>query len=123
MVRIKDTPVLRRIFRGLCTKPVGRTLIAGTIGVLVGVECLISRRKPVPAPPANPNPVLPRSNYLKVYRTKSELGYVYWVVQGFGSYKCFVLHDSWREAIADAEHRMRGPSVPDEQFATAGSRT
>lgn len=121
--------MLWRIFRGLCMNPAGRTLVAGTIGVLAGVECLLSSRSQARLrerahqPPVKAPAVSTRADYLKIYRTKSELGYVYWVLQGFGRYKCFVLLDSWREAIAEAEQRARGESVSDDQLVTAGSHT
>lgn len=41
-----------------------------------------------------------------IKRTKSEVGYVYWILEGFGSYKCFVLCDSWEEAVAQAKARL-----------------
>lgn len=126
--------MFRSIFRGLCANLAGRMLVAGTIGVLTGVECLMSTRprasrpKPVrsPAPRIDVNVSAPmvasRADYLKIYRTKSELGYTYWVLQGFGCYKCFVLFDSWREATADAANRVREMAVPDNQLAMAVSR-
>jgi hypothetical protein len=41
-----------------------------------------------------------------IRRTKSELGYVYWVLQGFGKYSCYTLYDSWEEAIEGAKARI-----------------
>ena len=34
---------------------------------------------------------------------KSEVGYIYWILEGHGKYKCFVLCDSWEEAIEQAK--------------------
>ena len=41
-----------------------------------------------------------------IKRTKSEVGYVYWILEGYGKYKCFVLCDSWDEAVAQAKAKM-----------------
>ncbi len=46
-----------------------------------------------------------RRNYFSIRRTKSELGYVFWVLHGHGEFQCFVLFDSWREAIEEAIRR------------------
>ena len=136
--------MLRQLLRGLCTKSAGRSLVAGTIGVLVGVEYLMSSRartsefrmrqmEPVERraepvqPPASAPAVAQRTNCLRIYRTKSELGYTYWVLQGFGCHQCFLLFDSWHEAMAEADRRRRVASAPapvfEEQLAIAVSHT
>ena len=47
-----------------------------------------------------------RRDYFSIRRTKSELGYVYWVLQGYGEFQCFVLFDTWKEAAAEASRRV-----------------
>ncbi len=109
---------LGRLLRGLFRGPGGLVLVAGAVGVLVGVEYWISsgttrrarsatksRRIPPPAPALRPVTVL-RTDYFKIRQTRSEIGYVYWILQGFGKYRCFVLFDTWREAMDDASLRL-----------------
>ena len=95
----------------------GIHLIAGAVGVLAGLQCLLSPRGKLPstANPVQPRPApgrtLPqaaekRRDYFSIRRTKSEFGYVYWVLQGFGEFQCFVLYDTWREAMEEASRRV-----------------
>jgi len=41
-----------------------------------------------------------------IKRTKSEVGYVYWILEGYGKYKCFILCDTWDEAVAQAKTKL-----------------
>ena len=41
-----------------------------------------------------------------IRRTRSELGYTYWVLQGHGKYNGFTLFDTWQEAIDEAQRRI-----------------
>lgn len=70
-------------------------IAAGVAGALVG---LLAR----PKQPAR---------CFSIKRTKSELGYTFWILQGFGRHKCFILCDTWQEAIEEANQRLRGVSV------------
>lgn len=104
------------------------------VGVLAGVEVLLSNQNrrprrskrrvesnktpaiadapalpaaettPVEAPPLGPKKDTERNFSIK--RTKSEVGYVYWILEGYGKYKCFILCDSWDEAVAQAQAKM-----------------
>ena len=87
-------------------------MIAGAVGVLTGVEHMLSARqsgKPrKPRAEAAPSAVpAVRSCCFKIRQTRSEVGYVYWVLQGFGKHRCYVLHDTWQEAMDDAAARMK----------------
>lgn len=94
----------------------GIRLIAGAVGVLAGLQhllCAKDRAECDGEPLAAAIPVSPaeradktRRNYFSIRRTKSELGYVYWVLHGHGEFQCFVLFDSWREAIDEAIRRV-----------------
>jgi hypothetical protein len=100
--------------------------IAGAVGVLAGLQYLLSSKGKIPSPvnPVQPRPVPGRSvpetagrerDFFSIRRTKSEFGYVYWVLQGFGVFQCFVLYDTWREAMDEAYRRVSGyrlESVP-----------
>jgi hypothetical protein len=98
--------MLRRVFRGLCKSSNGLTLVAGAIGVLTGFERLMGGcARPRPDLPVRP--LAPRTGYFDIKRTRSELGYTYWVLHGFGQYRCFVLFDTWREAMDEAVVRVR----------------
>lgn len=103
--------MLRHLFRGLCTRTSGRVLVAGAIGVLAGVEHLMSSRPKgirISQLAAKPQVEVPpvRSNYFQIRRTVSELGYKYWVLQGFGTYQSFALFDTWQEAMDAAMDRL-----------------
>lgn len=95
----------------------GRHLIAGAVGVLAGLQHLLSpkariksRRDTLRARPVPPQSGLElpqtKRDYFSIRRTKSELGYVYWVLHGHGEFQCFVLFDTWREAIDEGLHRV-----------------
>jgi hypothetical protein len=94
---------------------------AGVVGVLAGVERLLQNSVPARAPevkqpatvedvPATEEPVAAESlkteRHFSIKRTKSEVGYVYWILEGYGKYKCFVLCDSWDEAVAQAKAKL-----------------
>ena len=93
---------------GLCRDRRGLVVIAGAIGVLRGVECLFSTRQVDPRAgepkPAPPEPV--RQARIKITRTKSELGYVYWVVREVGGDPSYTLFDTWQEAMDEASRRL-----------------
>jgi hypothetical protein len=96
------------------------------VGVLAGVEVLLSspsrrpRRskqvleseEPPPVPETRPveaAAAIPKKGAernFSIKRTKSEVGYVYWILEGYGKYKCFILCDSWDEAVAQAQAKM-----------------
>ena|SRR5437764_6402593 len=93
-------------------------LLAGAVGVLAGLRHLLFAKDRVerdgelsaPASAASIRTAEPagekRRNYFSIRRTKSELGYVYWVLQGHGEFQCFVLFDTWREAVDEALCRV-----------------
>jgi len=100
--------MLGHFVRGLCRNSSGRGLVACAIGVLTGVECLLATQSAPAAAPGPSVPVaraLPRIDYFQIRRTRFELGYTYWVLQGFGCYRGFTLFDTWQEAIEEAEAR------------------
>jgi hypothetical protein len=99
---------MRRILSNLMTATGVLALAVGVIGVAVGVERVLTRRRTRTKPATNPPAALQRSFSIK--RTKSEIGYVYWILQGYGKHKCFVLCDSWQEAIDEARLRLQGDS-------------
>ncbi len=114
--------MLRYVLRGLRRNSSGLTLIAGAIGVLTGVERLMSTRvKTIVREVPRPEPVLetavPRTDYFKISRTQSELGYTYWVLQGFGRFRSFALFDTWQEAVEEAARRTECREVRQEEFA------
>jgi hypothetical protein len=65
-------------------------IAAGVTGALVGL--LARPKKP--------------ARCFSIKRTKSELGYTFWILQGFGRHKCFILCDTWQEAIEEANRRL-----------------
>ena len=100
----------------------GIRLFAGAIGVLAGLQHLLSSKDRTkctgePAIAENAVPIRGaesvgnRRHYFSIRRTKSELGYVYWVLQGYGEFQCFVLFDTWREAIEEATARVSASTL------------
>lgn len=117
--------MLRNIFNGICHKGGGRVLVASAVGVLAGVEHLMSSRNKSVSPRRAKQAASPvavrRQKCFSIRRTRSELGYTYWVVQGFGSHSCFVLCDTWQEAMDEAAARLRTHAVSDRQLVPAGA--
>jgi len=54
-----------------------------------------------------------------IKRTKSEVGYVYWILEGFGKHKCFVLCDTWEEAMEQAKTRLDSEKEDSQEFLFA----
>lgn len=101
--------MLQNMVRGLCRKSCGVVLVAGAIGVLAGVERFLSAGELVPARTydSRRSPVEPRTaDRFSIRRTRSELGYTYWVLQGHGKYRGFALFDSWQEAMDEVQRRF-----------------
>lgn len=104
--------MFQNILGHLCRKPGGVKLVASAAGVLTGVGYLIgSRKKPAPRrgrPVEHTRLIMTvRQDYFNIRRTKSELGYTYWVLQGFGQYRGFTLFDTWQEAMEQATARLK----------------
>lgn len=92
--------------------PFGIHVIAGAVGVLAGIQYLLcSKDRPnklaLPMTPEPAHPAAERQNRFAIRRTKSELGYVYWVLQGFGQFQCYLLCDTWQEAMNEACLRIQ----------------
>ena len=92
-------------------------MIAGAVGVLAGLHHLFSAKDRIKDKVERSSQVRDvsasgtvrtetRRNYFSIRRTKSELGYVYWVLQGYGNFQCFVLYDTWKEAVDEASQRI-----------------
>ena len=112
---------MKRLFTGLF---VVSGAIVLTVGFLAAVELLLSNPKrsrrtrriefaDTPAAPTaiqpapTPSPEeKPAERKFSIKRTKSEVGYVYWILEGYGRYKCFILCDSWDEAVAQAKAKL-----------------
>jgi hypothetical protein len=117
---------LKGLISGMARTRSGLTLLSGVTNVLVTVERLLSNRvktDPAVAPSASVAvPLRERvqstrqregRSFFRVSQTRSDLGYTYWVVQGFGCYQSFALFDTWAEAIAEVNRRLA--SVPEQQ--------
>lgn len=96
---------LKRLIAGLSRNRRGLALLAGVTAVLEGVEWVMSTR--APAKPAVVAPLKPkRVDYFSIRQTRSELGFVLWVLQGHGCYQSFSLFDTWQEAVEEANQRL-----------------
>lgn len=96
----------------------GILLVAGTAIVLAGLGKMLARRslKDSPGHAALPVPARSsgvRTDYYTIRQTRSELGYVYWVLQGHGRFASFALFDTWREAMDAAIEKLTARSTPD----------
>jgi hypothetical protein len=107
---------MRRLFNRMFAKST-LVLAASAAGLLVGVKRLLtpkrviySRALPAATPVSKPES-LKADRHFSIKRTRSEVGYVYWSLEGYGQYKCFVLCDSWDEAVAQAKARLAGEEV------------
>jgi hypothetical protein len=119
--------MVRRLIGGICSHGGGLILLGSAIGILAGVERLCQRqrsRKPSDgnAGTAGPDKPRVREDYFQIRRTKSEFGYVYWYLQGHGRFRCFLLFDTWREAMDEANARIAqsvSPQARDQADAAA----
>lgn len=105
--------MLDKLIRGLSRRKNGILLLGGAAAVLSGVERLLSTRPPDASVASQRSetrdfvlPVLKREDRFRVYKSQTDLGYAYWVLQGFGSFECFALFDSWEQAMQEAERRV-----------------
>lgn len=101
-------------------------LVAGAIGVLAGVERFLSKGSfGVPAPSNDFRrqelSAPKRVDRFVIRRTRSDLGYTYWVLQGYGCFRGFTLFDSWAEAIEEAEQRLTGRTTAQEVSSLSAS--
>jgi hypothetical protein len=108
----------KSLVNALAKRRGGIWLLDGIASVLVGVERLMT----VPAKPAVLRPQsarepaacqkpAARANFFSIKRTKSELGFTFWVLQGHGAYPSFELFDTWAEAMFAAESRLLAPAA------------
>ncbi|MBV9085214.1 MAG: hypothetical protein JOZ62_21265 [Acidobacteriaceae bacterium] len=105
---------VNRLVSSLCRSRGGLVLVAGVAAVLTGIERAFSpgsrnRSGPVlTARKAVTEVTIERrgGEYFSIRRTCSELGYVYWVLQGFGGCTSFALFDTWQEAMDEANRRL-----------------
>lgn len=106
-----------KVVRNLCRRRSGRTLVAGAIGVLTAAQVLlsVSVSQPVIEVKAEPAPASPAKPRIKISQTRSELGYVYWVVRETGAETTFALFDTWQEAMDEAARRMNAANEKAEQ--------
>ena len=114
---------LRRFLNGICTTSTGLRVIVGAVGVLTTVHRLMqASASPCDDRPASAEPQsIPapgRTHYFQIRRTQSDLGCAYWVLQGFGKFRCYELYDTWREA-SDEAHRRFEAKLEVEEFAMA----
>lgn len=54
-----------------------------------------------------------------IKRTKSEVGYVYWILEGYGKHKCFVLCDTWEEAMEQVKNRLDSDREDSQEYIFA----
>lgn len=104
---------LKNLVSALARRRGGIWLLDGIASVLGGVERLMTvsakpavQRQPSFSEAADPQIPAVRTNFFSIKRTKSELGFTFWVLQGHGVYASFELFDTWSDAISAAEARL-----------------
>lgn len=93
---------MKRLFGGLLMAGGAAVLAAGA---MVLMEKLLAR----PSGDVHSAPKLPLAKparHFSIKKTSSEVGYAYWILQGFGPYKCYLLCDTWEEAITEMRLRI-----------------
>ena len=103
--------MLRKAVASLCRNSCGLALVGGAISFLTGVEFFFSgggaqadglkthQRKGAKAPPQ-------LQQRLRISQTRSELGYVFWVVREPGGNPAYALFDTWQEAMDEVLRRL-----------------
>ncbi len=75
--------------------------------------------KAAPPAPLSRSAMSRADRQFSIKRTKSEVGYVYWILEGFGKHKCFVLCDTWEEAMEQAKTRLESEREDSQEFLFA----
>ncbi len=104
----------------------GRLLfgLAITSGTLIGTVVLLARRRePVHSPPdcgcgktSTGSTTASARDYFHITRSRGTSPAQKWVLQGFGRYQCFLLFDSWREAMDQATFHMESLHSPKKEL-------
>lgn len=97
---------MKRLIRSMASTRGGLALLGGMTMVLVGMERLLTTRTVVAPLPQTPRRG-PDAHCFRISQTRSDLGYVYWVAQGFGCYRSFALFDTWAEAMEHVNSVLR----------------
>jgi hypothetical protein len=79
----------------------------------------VETQKIAPLAPPVRSALNPGDRQFSIKRTKSELGYVYWILEGYGKHKCFVLCDTWEEAMEQAQSRLDSEKEDSQEFLFA----
>jgi hypothetical protein len=96
-----------RVLRGLIVGS-GALIMAATVVAIATrnrradfkkrFACKCESGETEPAPPVHRQ----RGDYFQITRSRGKGSKQKWVLQGFGRYQCFLLFDSWREAMDQA---------------------
>jgi hypothetical protein len=99
--------LLRRLARSVLVTSGAVVLVVGVTAALVMLDHLRHSAPVRKTPSQRPKTVVKgeRSDYFEVRRTRSELGYTYWILKGHGAFQCFELFDTWKEAVTEASVR------------------
>ena len=96
--------MFRKSISSLCRNRCGLVLVAGAISLLTGIEQVFSAGGFGSKPRSFR--AMPRRPRLKITRTQSELGYVYWVLRDSSATPIYALFDTWQEAMGEAARRV-----------------
>jgi methylthioribose-1-phosphate isomerase len=96
-----------KVVAGFCRRSSGLVVFVGAIGILAGLGYVLAARTPKADRSRSRNDPKLSRHRMKVTQTRSELGYVYWVVRETGENAKYALFDTWQEAMDEANRRMK----------------
>ena len=94
----------------------GFFIASGALLCMAGAVALSKRRnRPMSAKTTPAHSQSKRSDFFSLTRSRSKDPCPKWVLQGYGRYTCFLLFDSWEEAMRQANFRLEklGSAVPE----------
>jgi hypothetical protein len=100
-----------KVVPGFCCKTSGLVLVVSAIGILAGFRYLLATRTPKADRPRSLNDSKLSAPRLKIAQTRSELGYVYWVVRETGPNAKYALFDTWQEAMDEVNRRVKARAM------------
>jgi hypothetical protein len=115
---------LRKMFGGVWKTSKALALAAGGVGLVVALQRFLSKPSRQQLDSSASRPLNGRRDYFQIRRTKSDVGYTYWVLRGFGDFECYVLLDTWQEAMDEAcrRHAQIRTAVCEDRAALAASQ-
>jgi len=91
----------------------GLAIVSGALLVLTSAMVAVSTKrrglrsnKACPSPGSYGPEAVGRRNYFEITKSRGVVEQAKWVLQGYGCYQCFLLFDSWHEAMEQASFQL-----------------